>query len=611
MKKILEFLKYFVLFFVVFLFISCSDVISGFVFDKEDENTSKNYMYITLESENKLHSQTGSRSINAPIIEFSTASQNYVFYIWGKSSTDTVSPRKVNFNASSDNTGTVEIDFPLSTYAFILAVTENEIPDPSASLILEKAIFVGYSNADLTYSRIIKFSLTTDGLKGKGSVNLNYHLDNTWTDDEFEILKNYYTISVGIYKKESLVPETVEHAIYFMEKSSVVSGYGWFSEVLAGTYDLIVTIRNASNADLVYYYSDKITFAPNRTISAEFYIPNVVMNVPDAPEDFKAAACMDYRIYNGSAVVDNNDGTYSSVSGINLTSDSQVDGYNFNGYGLLLSWADKANNEQGFRITLIDVSKISTAIKHSYEFVAEVPEVITDSYWQTLINGYESNQDVVKIYNSDNYLYSFDYLGGSLRKNSKGMLIYASFGSCYIAKIEAVNSVGVSKACYAKLDENISISLKNELDDSKSGLYTGTAFSTPENKSNVINRFKIVYYLNEGCLYKSLDNRTAPEFIIDYCTYGTNAILCPSAQSADSATEETPALLNVNAASPLYLKPWRLWKYNSINGQNLIGANVNGTQIEGETIIVNELYSYQKANAYTGYVSLYLFAKYD
>ncbi|MBR1721704.1 MAG: hypothetical protein IJ727_04345, partial [Treponema sp.] len=358
---------------------------------------------------------------------------------------------------------------------------------------------------------------------------------------------------------------------------------------VAGTYSLVVSMNRVGETTK-YIYNDTIIVAPNRIITATVQIPNVIEYAPSAPSDFKVAYCLDDRIYYDTLA--NSDGEIVSED-IDLSATNE--------YALLLSWTDNSNTENNFKVTLVAVSKMTP--------MPEIPSVMTDSVWASIVNAYAGNNSVVKVY--DEYCeYDETYFAGSLKKNNNSLMLYVPFGVCYIAKIEAVNSAGISPACYATLNADFNLEVYDENYGNNTAVYAGKAFSTTENPCNVINLYKVVYHLSGGTLEYTKDSvlKTDAGPIIEYGVYGSYSFLCPIA-SLENATEAAPALLYIyDGADAIaeYGKRWTYWKKGSFFGSNLID-----TTIGGSTVVVDENYSYQKPNDYTGYTSLYLFARYD
>lgn len=591
----------------VFLFFGCSNIISGYVYENGADTE---YLYISIDSSKSIMQFNGSRSITAPSIDFSnSAAQNYCYYVWGKSKNSSVSPKKVKFDPSSGTTGTIVLDFPVTTYTFILAVTKTEPDELTSDVILNNAMFIGYTNADLSYSKTVKFALSTNGLTCPGDVYLDFYLDtNSWSDSQVDVLNTNYETKVGIYKTSGGVVKSMN--LYPLSKSSAISSANMFISIPAGEYDLTISINEKFGANQIYSYTDKLFVSPNRTINARIDIPNILDFVPAAPENFRAAYCMDYRFYTGSsAVATDNNGSYQTESGLKLTSNADIEKYNFSGYGILFSWIDKSVNETGFRITLADVSKIHDGVHTPEELIAylqstEMTDADWDYFWSTTVNYYLGQPSVVKIFEPSSYKSQADYIAGSVEKNKNSLIVYGSFDSCYVAKIEAVNVAGTSSPCYVKLDEDFNVGVYDTDYIGDTAIYAGKAFSTAENPCKFINRYKIVYYLNGGAIeytYVTEAISKKSEYKIDYKTYGDGVIKYYTAAGSSDGTFDNPALIYRGDNASLDGERWNRWCLGSIEG-NVISSVFTNTA-DGHT--------YQKPNDYTGYTSLYLFARYD
>ena len=474
-----------------FLLVSC-DTISddAFVFSKNNE-----YIYINLDLDNSSRVYVigdESRTITAPAIDLTSSSYHY--YIWGKSSKTSVTPQEVNLTSTSSTSGTIPLDFPISTYYFTLAATE-EVPEnlSDSSEILKKAVLVAYTGVDLSYTTTVQFYLSTAGLKNYGDMNLSFILDDTWSDDEVADLNSNYNVTVGLFDTEtgdavSSFPSSAN--LFGLSKSSLVSLDTY--SATAGTYDLKVSMSK-NGESTIFTYSDTIIVAPNRVITATVQIPNVIEYAPIAPSEFKASYCLDDRIYYGT--ITNSDDSF-------VTGD--IDEISTNEYALLLSWKDNSNKENNFKVTLAAVSKMSS--------MPEIPPVMTDSVWASIVNAYAGNNSVVKVY--DEYCeYDETYFAGSLKKNNNSLMLYVPFGVCYIAKIEAVNSAGISSACYATLNTDFDLEVYDENYGNNTAVYAGKAFSTTENPCNVINLYKVVYHLSGGTLEYTKDKQLCKDLL--------------------------------------------------------------------------------------------------
>ena len=548
------------------------------------ESSSVDYVYIDCD----LVEENSSRTIIAPSIDLSDSS--YCFYIWGKSTKTVLVPQKVDFSSTSSDLGTIPLDFPIAAYYFTLAVTTEELDNISdGSSILEKAVLVAYTSADLSYSTTVRFHLSTNGLKSYGNMNFSFCLDDSWSDAEIAELNADYNITAGLFElgTGTSVSSFPSVSLSNLSSSSLVS-LSTYSAV-AGTYNLVVSMEKKDKSS-TYSYSDTVIVSPNLTITETVYLPNVLVYSPAAPSNFKVAYCLDERIYRDKIVV--SDGALSS---------EDVEPTDVNEYAVLFSWEDNSYNESHFRLTLVDVSAMAT--------MPSVPSVMTDSAWNQIVAGYSGNSSVMKIYD-ESCSESDECFAGSLEKNSTSLILYASFGKCYIAKIEAVNDAGVSTACYASLGDSFDVEVYDEDYGNSTAVYSGTAFSTAENPCSLINLYRVVYDFSGGSLeyYESGTLKTETGYIVEYGNYGSYEFFTPITDLS-SATKENPALLYLSDeenGSFSYGSRWTHWKVNSIYGDNLID-----TEVGGNSVYVDGSYTYQKPGGYAGFKSLYLCACYD
>ena len=561
-------------FFLPFFFACAFKTEDAYVFNKSE------YVYISLDFKNLVlnssivNRNTSERTILPDSIDLSDTSK-YNYYIWGKSKTESLSPRLVDIDFSTSSLGTIVLDFPATSYTFVLVAIEGSPDDiTSGAKLLEDAILIGYTNADLAYTNSIKFYMAPNNLPGYGNVTLSLLLDASWTDNDVIELNSLtdgllnYDITADLYdiNNGALVYSSIESPIYGLNKSTPVI----FSHVRvsSGVYNFTIKFKKRGNT-IAYNYSDRIIIYSNQNTNSTFFIPNVIEKIPAAPTEFKAAYCTDSPLYEKTL------GSEASYSN----------------YGLLLKWKDNSNNESHFKITLADISKTATAIES-----VPSPETFTDSDWNNIVGPYLGNKKIVHIYD-DTYTQSQDYFAGSPEKNNTMLVLLIPFDGCYIAKIEAVNDAGISEACYATINEDFNLQISEDIFNIYNSFaeLNGHAFRTSENNTcNVINLYHIVYYLCGGEYFYLKNTETTKLPIVDYVVYGMNKeIRCPCNRKSE-ATVSSPALI-------LNDSRWNAWTVNCYNG-DLFPSVVD---------ITNEGHTYQKPNNYTGYISLYLFARYD
>lgn len=569
---------------ISFLFVNVIFFMTVFACSFRDEDSyvlkKNDYVYISFSLDKTFvrYSYTdlnhASRTILPNTINLADTTK-YCFYIWGKSRMESITPRKVDIDTTKPNTGTIELDFPATSYTFVLAITEGEVSDvTNGSKIIEESLFVGYTNADLAYTNNVMFYMAPNSISGYGNVRISLMLDNSWTDDDVTELNSLtegafnYDVTADLYDISNgrLVYSTIDSPIYGLNKNTPVV----FShvKVTSGIYNFTIKFKRLGSS-ITYNYSDRIIIYPNQNIDTQFFIPNVIEKSPSAPSDFKAAYCIDSPLYEKTL---GDEALYSN-------------------YGLLLTWKDNSNNESNFKITLANIANVSTAIED-----IPAPEIFTDSDWNNIVGPYSGNERVVKVYD-DTYTKSAEYFAGSPEKNNTMLVLLIPFGGCYIAKIEAVNDAGISKACYATIDESFNLKITEDIFNIYNSYaeLKGNAFRTSENSScNVINLYHIVYYLCGGEYFYLENSQSTKSPIVDYGVYGSDKIIrCPIARKIE-ATVSNPALICGDSR-------WNAWTENYYGG-DLFSGVIEST-IEG--------HSYQKPSAYSGYTSIYLFARYD
>ena len=249
------------------------------------------YVYINLSMgksivNSALSAESSSRTILPEEIDL-TDSAKYNFYIWGKSNSGTLSPRKVKFDSTSSTTGTIELDFPVTTYTFTLAVTAGEPSDISTGTkILKEAIMVGYTTADLAHTNTVKFYLSQNEISGTGDVKVSMLLDDSWESKDIADLAGFY-FTAGLYdiKTGDEAFGSSSQSFPAPTKSDSVTYYR--TSVPAGTYNFTVKIFK-TGSEMTYHYSDRLIVSSNLDTISTIYIPNIVEKIPEAPSEFKA-----------------------------------------------------------------------------------------------------------------------------------------------------------------------------------------------------------------------------------------------------------------------------------------------------------------------------------
>lgn len=544
-------------------------------------------------------------------------SSKVVFYLGGTniSTNSPVYASKIAFTgvapagggAASKTKGTVTVDLEAANYSFILAafLTADDptvTPTTTIESLLNKAVLVGYANADLRYSDEaagVNFYLTADGLSGTGEVEIGFYLDK-WDPSSAAAL-----IGGAGGNASDKVTDHAKFGLYDFNDGSVVdedtasvtacvavASKHTYSKtgVAAGTYTYAVSFEryDSQNKLHVYTYSTDIKVLPGQKTSATIGIPDILTNAPAAPSDFKQAY-----------------GAPESAAS--------------NNYYTYFTWTDNSSTEQYFEIELCDVTGIAAVTVASANdedlWTANSAAANTTSYG-TGFYGYKA-ESVPSWY------------AGSLQKNNKFAAFYMPLGSRYIARIRAVNDAGFSAWVYAASDDiTYSIPLGSSTADSASlaaakGV-TGTKFST-----DIINLFRVSYNPYGG----TYTGTAKTAYYFDQTATGAD-IMAPDGKAK---------IAGYNSGNEITLKKgtkiWANWKIGSTDGKVYpnsytaasAGANPNdGTlyYVEDTTKDINDNYEFILANPqpdpvtashytnnnipakYMGYKNLTLYANY-
>ena len=369
--------------------------------------------------------------------------------------------------------GTVTINLEPSNYRFTLvalpkmkngavdatgttAFDDDATAFTSLASYVGSAVLIGYANADLRYSdesANIKFKMTSDGLTGKGTVNFKFYLKD-WTD-----ASKAQTIGGGGTDNDTLVIADAKIGLYNIRTGAAIDGSessnltfvgkyaeddalsytGNTADLKAGTYDLKVTFRMYVNGvEKQYVFGDSIMILPSQVTSATFGIPDIL--------DLKPADLKSFTV-----------GYITPETGA----------YNDNDYyKILFNWEEDDTKpgskvEQYFEIQLYDITNVSTITPNTFGTAGENTPNLTaaPAYnpWESS-DGDASPAPAAASANTQRYKTEFygltednrpSWYCGSLQKDNTFAGFYVELGKRYLARIRAVNEVGVSGWKYA------------------------------------------------------------------------------------------------------------------------------------------------------------------
>lgn len=575
---------------------------------------------IDLSSESEIAKSIAARTITPAALD---GTSGLKFYLGGlnKVTGDKLYATNVTFvsDGGSKTKGKVTVDLEPSNYSFTLvALLDKDVADAGitstteVSSLLNKAVLVGYANADLRYpeeASKVKFYLSSDGLKGTGSLSLSFYLDG-WSnsskaqkiggvgDNKDAKVISQAEIKLTTYRSNTLVTGTDVTSVKFEQyiESSTTYSYNkdtktTLGTLQAGTYNVVVTFTKDGRK---YSYSDDVKILPSQETTATIGIPDLLVGAPEAPKNF----------------------TQSYADSLSNEADN---------YYVFFNWTDDSKTEQYFEIQVFDIgsTQLGTDAKNEEANWADsILETNTYSYGTE----FYGLKDTTKP----------SWYAGSLQKNNTFAAFYMPLGKRYLARIRAVSEAGESAWKYAtNITEDTSSNTLNtgevtaeDIQLTNSKTLTGKKFST-----EIINLYRISYMPNGGSF-------TGAQDTVFYFTQTDNGtpIMCPNGTEIQTspyvATDTTITLKNENIT-------WTNWKINQITGKTypnifeqattysastlyyttdtLSEANINGTknyykiasvqpttEDDAKKLYVNT----GKPENYLGYQNLVLYANY-
>ncbi len=528
MKKLFSFSAIIGLFAI--LLASCSNLNNSGMISENEKNESKVKTLTVTASGDKLDIIFGT---SRTIVPDALYADDLDFYLWGTdlidaasvSGTSLTNPQKVTFTEAAGETpgsvtkGTVALDLDISNYTLHLAAIPAGATAPANSGdAITAALLLADANVDLRYNEKVNFYLSPNNINGYGQVGLKVY--SAW---DSKPTTTGYNIKVGIYDQKtgavvgaSEKPTSGTSFDLYGTDGSVPAADNYEitgSNIPAGMYNFVVTFTESNPAGGAvakkFTYTDTILILANRKTTGIVKVPDVIEKKPDTPED----------LYVG----------YVNP----ITPESNVWFVEFN-------WTDKATNEAYFQLELLDITNIASSAEEGYvsalmastntKKAGDVPasNADGDTNWSNL-----KNLSSVKSYTYDYKVYQNTmlsdfvqnplttinnprYIYGSLNKTSEStaqkLVLAIPTGSRWVARLCAVNDAGNSTYIY-----------------SNSAALTGgtfTAFTTGTNQSGIasvpgdvanytftstnwtnaplsINRFKIIYNLNNGAFYEA------------------------------------------------------------------------------------------------------------
>lgn len=594
-------------------FIGCSNIsnsdddssnatVASGVTDKTAAATLKDYtiQFVTEEGIpldlSKYVNSSSSRTIVGDALDLTS---DVEFYLWGTNAYDATdtrysTPKKVTFTVDSTDAtkGTVALDLSASKWNLVLAATKKQTGGSSfadADAAKDDAYYIGYANVDLREANSIKFYLSADGLKGKGSVDVKVKADTTWsdahktlftaTDTTYQIVASITSRKDGHYvgNATSSSGDATGKAIAVTNATSAADAFfgangAAYSEpsLDPGTYNFEVRFINSVGSK-TYIWSDLIIILPNQEISKTIEVPDIVEYAPDAPATLKVGY---------------------------IEPETDIDSYD-----ALITWTDTINNEKYFQLEVLDVPYAAT------ETISAV--VDDDTKWQTAVNA-AGTANLTK-YKEDFYGNTeAGWVAGSLQKNNKNVVIKLALGKRYLMRLAAVNDAGTSAYCYATYDLDTAWT-SAEGKHGKTATWTPKAYTMQEidtttNKYKAgttiafcASLYRLTYHLNGGKYYFAAGAGTTPDTSTDDLVYylSQNPAGIDIYTPCKNALASTPAYPSLISGT----NRWTSWRVGIIEGPKYGGTfDPEAADSDG--------YSYYKPPKYKDFANLHLYASY-
>lgn len=500
---------------------------------------------IDLSSESEIAKSIAARTIAPAALD---GTSGLKFYLGGlnKVTAEKLYATNVTFvsDGGSKTKGKVTVDLEPSNYSFTLvalldadATAAGITSTTEVSSLLEKAVLVGYANADLRYPKEaakVNFYLSSDGLAGTGSVDFKFYLDE-WSesslnqniggegDNKANKVITDATIKLTTYRTNVLVTGTDKSGVDFSNKYSDAATIDYNSTTLstlspltAGTYNIVVSFTKDGRT---YSYSDDVKVLPSQTTSATIGIPDLLVAAPEAPTDF-------VQTYAEPAANDSDN------------------------YYVYFTWTDKSKTEQYFEVQLFDIT--GTTIAVNAENKADTWTDSTTANTKSYTTDFYGLKDTSKP----------SWYAGSLQKNNTFAAFYMPLGKRYLARIRAVSEAGESEWVYAqnptsdpaKITLNVSEVTAEDVNLSVSKELQGKKFDT-----NIINLYRISYMPNGG----SFENGSQKTVFYFTQTSNGTAIMCPDGKTTNASPYATDAVISLKQGSIM----WTNWKINQTSGK--------------------------------------------
>ena len=393
----------------------------------------------------------------------------------------------VSFTAYTDSTteGSVNVTLDVENYELVLFAVEKNGEPKAPAFDEAKAVLKATAYADLRYNESVKFFLMPISSSGQGDVKLSIYTDG------WDLATAYQGYKANVYITKDLLTDNDTGALQKTENMTIPTSKpaafnfpATSTKTPAGTYNFIIDFTNGEKH---FYYTDRIVVLANQVTEQDIILKDNIIDKPaEAPTDF----------YIGYRTPDKDDNDLS--------------------YLAEFAWKRNSNNEQYFKIEMLDVTEVVDSGANSsdpHTYVDYIKAITTETkIGDTLEDDWDLLDGLLpdtKKHTFDNTVYSiFDTSvadgityyedatkPGRLSKGSELLGLNIPLGRRYLARICACNAAGDSAYAYAKINGG------ETAGDSGSSIFTYTDVSEWPADAVAMNVFKITYNLVGGNFY--------------------------------------------------------------------------------------------------------------
>lgn len=418
-----------------------------------------------------VSTSAGNGTVRTIMPDIDATTYDYILYGKALVGSETIGPKVVSITDKKfkEEMASVAWDFTLlaidstNTTVFTASGSHTLKGDPTLDGLRGHAALAAYAFVDLTReSGDATFRLTPDGLTGDGIINFKIILSDTNSESALWALPTTATVHAGI---QNLI--TGEYITGFEEAELSTGDAGKYAygsgstKLKPGTYNLVVVFKNTVGGKTTEsYWSDVLVVVPNRSVTENVYVPNIIGTLPANVTSLRA--------------------TY-------VTGSEDLPGRE-EFYKVHFAWdAAAVTNEKYFKLEVADVSNLTDDTFRTADTWAA--GVTSKTYAPT--DKYGDPGEFVDFTSCDE---RFD---GSLVRNNGYVTMYLPLGKAYTARIKAVNNFGESAAwTYVTIPTEVApTDLEKDYNAVNPLSFFADATSTA---STVIHRGRITYNLNGG-----------------------------------------------------------------------------------------------------------------